>query len=312
VIHAFALEPQLVATWGRREEFRFIYDKFGLGTPRVFLELQKFTKWKRAVYDTATALALSQEEMKRIELLFRLFEEHKHRRVDALFDGLVTWLENAEREFDRRPFSAILAQQNPRRHTAVLLGSQLDSTIPRWACEVGASPSRAPEALAITLVGMLTNCRQLHIVDPHFGPENQRHRTVLEALINVLDANGIALERICVHCSDGEDKPLLGHFEHEARKMAARLPTGIAIEFVRWRQKHGGEKLHNRYVLTDVGGVSLGVGLDEGREGETDDVLLLPRAQYLHRWAQYVEESGAFECVDRPAPITGSRGASRR
>jgi hypothetical protein len=91
VIHAFALEPQLVATWGRREAFRFIHDKFGLGTPRVLLELPAFSKWRRAVYSAAEALDLSQADMKRIEELFRLFAEHKHRRADSVYDGLRSW-----------------------------------------------------------------------------------------------------------------------------------------------------------------------------------------------------------------------------
>ena len=33
---------------------------------------------------------------------------------------------------------------------------------------------------ASTLSAMLVNCRVLHLVDPHFGPENPRHRKVLE------------------------------------------------------------------------------------------------------------------------------------
>lgn len=66
MIHAFALEPRFVATWGRQEEFRLIHDKFGLGTPRALLELLAFSKWKRAVYAAADKLALSQEDMKRI------------------------------------------------------------------------------------------------------------------------------------------------------------------------------------------------------------------------------------------------------
>lgn len=309
MIHAFALEPELVATWGRREEFRFIHDKFGLGTPRVLLELPAFNKWRRKVHAAATELALSQEDMKRIEELFRLFGEHKHRRADAVYDGVLTWLENAEREYSRRPFAGILATQNPRNHAAVLVGDQLGVASARWAYEVGASPSRTPEALALALSAMLTNCRQLHLVDPHFGPENARHRKVLEALMNVLGANGIALECIRVHCSEKSPRVF---FEQEAARMAVRFPSGISIEFVRWSQKPGGERLHNRYVLTDVGGVSLGVGLDAGHAGETDDVLLLPRAQYALRWAQYAEENGAFDCVDRPTAVVGSRSAATR
>jgi hypothetical protein len=57
---------KLVAAWGKREEFRFFYDKFGLGTPRMLFELPEFNKWRRAVHAAATELALSQEDMKRI------------------------------------------------------------------------------------------------------------------------------------------------------------------------------------------------------------------------------------------------------
>lgn len=304
MIHAFALEPQLVATWGRREEFRFIHDKFGLGTPRVLLELPMFSKWKKAVYSAATALDLSQEDMKRIEELFRLFSEHKHRRANTVYDGLRSWLENAEAEYVRRPFAGIIATQNPRNREAVLVAEQLEAGSARWTLAGGDCPARTPEALALALSALVTNCRQLHLVDPHFGPENARHRKVLEALMDIVGMGGVALDIIRIHCSA---KSQLAFFEAEAAEMAARLPNGLSLEFVRWQQKSGGDRLHNRYVLTDVGGVALGIGLDAGDTGETDDVLLLPRAQYWLRWSQYAEESGAFECVDRPKVIVGSR-----
>lgn len=304
MIHAFALEPELVATWGRRDEFRFIHDKFGLGTPRVFLEFPKFSKWKKRVYDAAQGLELSDEDMKRIMELFRLFGEHKHRRTDSIYDGVRSWLENAEEEHVRRPFAGILATENPRTHQAILVADQLEAGEARWARSGGESPPRTPEGLALALSAMLTNCRQLHLVDPHFGPKNARHRKVIEALMKVVANAGVKLDVISIHCTD---KASLSSFEAEAKKMASRLPVGLSIDFVRWRSRTGNDRLHNRYVLTDVGGVSLGVGLDAGEEGATDDLLLLPRAQYALRWAQYVDENGTFECVDRPARITGTR-----
>jgi hypothetical protein len=213
-------------------------------------------------------------------------------------------LENAEAEYVRRPFAGIIATENPRGLEAVLDSEQLGAGSARWKLEGGASPARTAEALALTLSAMLTNCRQLHLVDPHFGPENRRHRRVVEALMDIVAATGTALDIVCVHCSD---KSKLAFFEAEAAKMAARLPGGLSLHFVRWQQRPGGDRLHNRYVLTDVGGVALGIGLDAGDIGETDDVLLLPRAQYGLRWSQYVEDDGAFACVDRPKAIVGTR-----
>jgi hypothetical protein len=304
VIHAFALDPRLVATWGRLAEFRFIHDKFGFGTPRVLLELPAFSKWKRAVYDAANELALSETDKKRIEELFRLFSEHKSRRADSVYDGLLTWLENAEREYDRRPYAAILATENPRKHPAVLVGDQLGPSDARWTQSLGATVARTPEALAATLSALLLNAKVLHLVDPHFGPENSRHRRVLEALMDVLSTHGIVLDVIRVHCSA---KSELAFFEQKAAAMAKRLPQGITVEFARWKQRDGGDLLHNRFVLTDLGGVLLGVGLDAGQEGETDDLLLLPRAQYELRWAQYVGDDGTFERADSPASVQGTR-----
>jgi hypothetical protein len=151
---------------------------------------------------------------------------------------------------------------------------------------------------------MLTNCKQIHLIDPHFGPENPKHRKVLEALMDVLAEQALTPEIVRVHC---KKKSPLAFFEQEAAKMAARLPTGCTIEFMRWGQKRGGEKLHNRYVLTDLGGVMIGVGLDAGEEGETDDLLLLPLAQYERRWFQYASSDGAFERADSPGKVVGTR-----
>lgn len=304
MIHAFALQPELVATWGRRSEYRFIHDKFGIGTPRAMLELPSFTKWKRAVHRAANDLDLSQEDMLRLAELFRVFSEHKCRRADAVYDGVLTWLENGEREYDRRPFAGILAIENPRAHEAVLLGDDLKMTDARWARSPGATAHRTPEGLATALTAMLVNCRVLHLVDPHFGPENGRHRRVLEALMEVLATNGASPELVRVHCLA---KSTLDFFEGEAARMASRLPQGITVEFRRWKQRAGGERLHNRYVLTDLGGVSLGVGLDAGADGETDDLLLLPHEQYVRRWAQYAEEDGSFDVGDAPAAVIGQR-----
>jgi hypothetical protein len=304
VIHAYALDPPLVASWGKRDHFRFVHDKFGLGTPRVMLEVRSFSKWKRAVYDAATEAGLSQEDFKRIEELFRLLSENKCRRTDSVYDGLLSWLENAEREFDRKPFAAILASTNPRAHRAIIAGDALDTSDQRWGCPTGMTVERKPEVLAAALSAMLVNCRMLHLVDPHFGPENARHRRVLEALMGLLASNGVAPAVVRVHCLK---KSTLEFFEASAKEMATRLPTTTTVQFARWEQRHGGDRIHNRYVLTDLGGVSLGVGIEAGGEGETDDLLLLPQTTYSLRWAQYVENSGAFTLIDIPSAITGSR-----
>ncbi len=313
MIHAFALEPDLVATWARRSEFLIVHDKFGVGTPRVMLEIPAFSEWKDAVSKAASELELEETDWTRLVELLKLFSEHRCRRADAAYDEVVTWLENAEREYDRQEFRAIVAESNPRRHRGVMLGRDLGAAKAKsWTCDSGATVSRSPQDIAAALSAMLVNCKALHLVDPYFGPENARHRKILEALMGVLCKHGSQPDVIRVHCGKRSE---LSFFEEEASRMATRLPAGVSVEFARWSQRLRGEKLHNRYVLTDLGGVSLGVGLDEGEEGETDDVLLLPRAQYERRWEQFVSGPIAFDSVDTPKTVLGTkrpRQASRR
>lgn len=304
MIHAFALEPQLVATWGKREEFRFVHDKFGPGTPRVMLEIPVFGKWKDAVCAAAADLELTDKDWTRLTELFRILGEGRCRRSGSLYVDVLTWLENAEREHDRKEFRATLATKNPRQRAEVVIGEDIGVPKARlWSCEVGAAPPRTPEGVAAALSAMLVNCRALHLVDPYFHPEKASNRKMLEAILDVVATHGLQPGVIRVHCrmKDGPD-----FFQVEAEKMAARLPDGISVEFRRWRQRDGGEQLHNRYVLTELGGVALGTGLDEGDQGETDDVHLLTRTQYDLRWSQYVGVPGAFDLVNAPKTVTGS------
>jgi len=307
LIHAFAIDPELAATWSSREEFRFIHDKFGLGTPRVFLEFPEFTDWKNHVYSAAGEMGLSEKDWKRLEEVFRIFTEHRCRRTRSVYDVDDEWLSNAESEHARRSYRAILSNANPRRNAAVVVGSDIgQAKATLWQCESGCAPARTANDFAITLAGMLQNCRLLHFVDPHFSPEKRAHREVLESLLNGLMGRDSPPDEIRVHC---KEKSTLLFFEQEAsQQLPRRIPRGIDVHFTRWSEKYGGEKLHNRYVLTDLGGVSFGVGLDAGQTGQTDDILLLPRKVYELRWDQYVNGNGSFDLPgNQPSPIRGTR-----
>ncbi len=304
MIHAFALEPQFVATWVIGEGFRFFRDKFGLGTPRVLLELPAFGEWKDAVWSAAAAHDPTVREWKRLEELFKLFSEHRCRRAESLYDAALTWLESAEKEHHRREFRAIVASENPRGHAAVVLGQDLGAPkARRWDCDRSATPRRSAQAIAATLAPMLLNCRLLHLIDPYFGPERPESIRTLKAVVSAMAGRDRPPDLVRIHCRAA---PPLAFFEEEAARMAAWLPVGLTIEFCRWRQRAGGEKLHNRYVLTDLGGVSVGTGLDEGSEGETDDLHLLERGPYELRWSQYAGPSAAFERVDTPRAVVGT------
>jgi hypothetical protein len=76
----------------------------------VLLALPRYSKWCRAVRDAAAKAGVGDIQRKRIEeLLAQTFGEgHCRRRGTPPDDPTASWQENAEREYDRRPFEAIL------------------------------------------------------------------------------------------------------------------------------------------------------------------------------------------------------------
>jgi len=125
------LEPALVATWGKLSEYRYFYDKFGLGQPRIVSQYPKLKNWRRQVLSyAANASAM---ELQRITALISHFSERMISRKGCSYDGNIFWLENAEKEDERCPFHAILSLANPRSHHAVLIGPELGlNNDPKW------------------------------------------------------------------------------------------------------------------------------------------------------------------------------------
>jgi len=301
MIYAYAIEPAVAVTWCDWTEYRFVYDKFGLGTPRMLLELPKFSKWKKAAYLIAETQDLSELDRTRLAEIFKLLGERRVRHEDRVYNRDISWLENAEAEYGRHPFAAIIAMANPRSHAAVIpervLGASDDS---RWDKPFAITPTRYARALAEAVRAMLENCSELHLVDPHFGPGNPRHRVVLEELLTVAMSKRDSALRVTLHCSN---KSTLESFQGSTARMKSRLPNGIALYFKRWNKRDGGEKFHNRYILTDLGGVTLGIGLDGGRDTETEDINLMSAEQYQLRWSQFAGQDGRLDLIDEPSPI---------
>lgn len=64
-------------------------------------------------------------------------------------------------------------------------------------------------------------------------------------------------------------------------------------------QKPGGERLHNRFIVTDVGSVLMGDSTDEGGAGETNDFALLDEDYHRGLLAMYGNVGEAFHIVGR-------------
>lgn len=302
MLYEYALEPALLNNW---KDFRYFVEKFGVTQGRLIARYPK--RWKKLVYDAL--VGCGEIERKRIEDRLQLLDDRILKRQHEWISQQ-DWLTNAEAEHSRRPFHAILAKANPSRRDFVLEGESLDETHPLWNVPKSRIVPRVAREIAACVAPLLRVCKEILFIDPYFGPENLRHRRPLEAFLTaVLEGrNDESLVRVTVHM---EAKSEASFFKRECeQRLPNIIPEGMRVRLMRWRQRDGGEKLHNRFILTDRGGVRFGVGLDDGAEGETDEIELLGEEPYKFRWVQYTS-APAFDFVDELI-IEGKRALSGR
>jgi hypothetical protein len=275
MLHEFAVEPSLLNNWAR---FRYVTEKFDFHQGRLISRYPR--KWVRMVYESLEGV--SEIDRKKIEIKLQGIDAKMISRKND-WDVDLNWLQNAEQEHGKQAFHAILSAENPRNHCHVLREQDLDESVPLWNIPDQRTIQRNATEMANTLEPIFRIAKKLVFVDPYFDSAKKTAVNALKAYLH--------------HCKTLPDYPEIifftkdngnCNFQQECeQKLANLIPIGKKITLAYCAAQSGSDGLHNRYVLTDRGGVSLGWGLDEGSAGQTDDVGLLAQAVYAQRWDQY-------------------------
>jgi len=327
MISEFALEPELVATWHDRKKFLFFEEKFGARTGRIVSAFPK--KWKRLVWKVFDEGSHGQDQnaRKRFDALLSSLSENMVKRACA-FPEIKVWLERAEAEHAERPFHAIVATQNPRNHKQIIIADELIEKGDNLWQMTDNSPVRRTAAELVTAVApVLRVCRQIIFIDPYFKPKESRFSKPMAGFLEKIWNNryGAAEPQVELHTSvdryfrgyergaernPEEERRVCDNLKREIQsRLPQIIPRGKKMRVFIWKQREQGEKLHNRYILTEACGVLFGIGLDKAEDLETletDDLQILTPSHLTFRWKEYKDSPAAFDSVVEPFELTGS------
>ena len=299
MIREFAVQPAAIDNW---KDFRFIYDQVGVEHGRL---ISRFPgKWAGMVIEAVKANP-DVRDVERSTIVSKLknLEKSKMARLNRPYDpGMnrdpeTNWLCNVKVQQKQNPFHAVIARHNDREIEHLLDIDDLDDSHPLWHVPRDQIVPRKAWDLACCARLLLQISREVLIVDPHFDPERSRF---LETFSHMA---AFAFElhvptRMELHVEDkGQDD------EWWQKKCLQHLPNSIPEDFTitvhRWRKRPDGDKLHARYVLTELGGIRYDYGLDEWEgDGQTTDVAFVDHLTWERRWQEYQKETAAFDLVD--------------
>jgi hypothetical protein len=321
MFYEFAVDPKLIALWCGRERYMDLLNIFGVDAKRIPSQFPK--NWWKQVEESFLSDFPNPTKRQIIckEVTREFLKKRKVKRGSKNYTLESSWVVNAEREHTIRPFQGILVKNNFHNSPSltVLTSSEDILDLPKLAnsCIV----SRTPEELVKPIVPLLRCCEYAVFIDPYFDI-SPRFLEPFERALRILvnERYGNASPKVQLHTSTErffngvrsleEDKKKAANLLDKFRNQLPNIiPFELEVRVVVWKERLRGQKLHNRYLLTDIGSVIYGTGLDcnaesfhqELQQGQTDTISCLSEENHVTIWCEYMEtfkENLAFDKVD--------------
>jgi len=276
MIKEFALDPEAITSSYR--EFCYFTEKFGVSQGRVISAFPR--KWRKMVCESALREHQGKVEFSRIvERLNKLGGDIVFDTGRPSGDGSQAWIDRALAEHARRPFAAIISA-TAVDHPDVLKKDEVDEENLRFRSARQRAVPRTAKALIGCAGFLIRHAKIIKIVDPHFDLAKPRYLRPLEQIASLLQGNQATVE---IHRSDeiAEDE-LIRRFQ----QYAALLPAGVRMQLHLYEKT----QMHNRFILTERGGLIYGVGLCDNEDGggaPDEEVILMETEIRDARWNHY-------------------------
>jgi hypothetical protein len=297
MFYEYALDPAVLKDY---PTVRYYVDLSGWYTGRFISQYP--SDWRKRVYK---GLRCGDIEKAKITFKLQKIKGKMIPRPGAPYDDKSPWLENAIKEHSRvglPPFRLIIADQNSNSHNDVTMASDLDEdTEERW--RTSDPPTERDAAAYAAILDLPLKCaNEVIFVDPYFNVSDPGFLNVFVELLKKIFCNSRrqAVPNVGVHVKNRwiGKMPISDHLRKNLWKY---IPPGHVVRVWVWDEvADSGEKLHNRYILTNRGGVSFGIGLQENDSeggGGSDDLARLREDQYRKRWQDYMGDPAAFKLV---------------
>lgn len=265
MLHEFAVEPALLGDW---HNFHYLHEKFGVPRARLISEFPK--KWRRMVYEAAGNFSEMQrkilEEWLADKSSFLIASGRPYHFTDD-------WLQSAEAAHQEKPFRAILARGNPRNQRHIISAeTPITEKNPLFYCTTESKIPKTSAGIVSACKILLQNTHELIFIDPYFFKgKNYASRKFawgepFEALLKCL--SGVNhIKYVTSPSPSGETQEFRRKIIED--ELPRHIPKNMKIEFA------FSNNLHNRYMLSDIGGLKFPHGFDAMMSQQEDVVNIL-------------------------------------
>lgn len=299
MIKEIAVEPELIIELSKntnRAWRKLIGSKFGVNTG--VLKSRYPENWNGAFRRAFEKSSLKDLEKKAAEELFSLITEFQIKRTDTSWVGGNSWLKNSLYEHERKPFKAIACKKDIYQTGKNIIVDFDDvrngdaDNIDLLNNNYKARVSRSNSDLTDILADSFYHAKKFIIIDAFFDPFKRDYTVPLLELITGLSEKKKPehFPEILIIKREGDGRKV----EDPLRRVVLpKLPEALKLKFLVYDEKPRKEEFHNRYILSDIGGIVIDPGFARNMDsGSTDnyDVNLMNASQYLDIMRIYIDD----------------------
>lgn len=309
MLYEYAVEPKAIGeSWDR---FLYLIEKFGFHRGRL---ISRFPKtWERHVIETARQAGMNEVRFKSLVEKLDIAKREALIRNARKYDPYAgDWLDNAILQHTFEPFHAIIASENRGEKDFILVAEDIDEQTPLMVSRTDWEVARTGEALAKAMSPLLKFAKKILFVDRYFNIEKPSYRETLEASLAIVATHHSGNFQCEIHFCDHDKRPSSELIIDNAGDwLSGVIPEEMSVLLFFWEVKAEGDIFHDRYLLTDRGGMSLGAGFSAEGAHQKVHLYLLEPESCRKKLVAFERNSAVYKLVE-PVLEISSDGSVRR
>jgi hypothetical protein len=293
MLFEYAVEPRAVGSgW---QNCRYLMEKFGFDRGRLISQFPK--SWLRMVYDASADLQPI-ERARVTEILNR--SKPNIVRFGRQYDANLDWLGNAIGQQARKPFRAIIAEENPQGLPFIVRAEDVNEGHPLMVAPHNWEVPRVGASLAHAMAPLLRTAQTVRFVDKYFKFDDPRYKETLRESLAIISQVGGSDIRCEIHFADHATCPPIREIEIRVGQwLRGVIPAGMSVVLFDWKERSGGEDFHDRFLLTDKGGMTIGAGFSADGPHQNAQIGLLDLNVWSVKLKALDRSATVYELADR-------------
>jgi hypothetical protein len=293
------VEPEfLVSVANSRRNYKDFMREFSRQSPRVIGKLQKFSDFRTKTLLFQCDQATEDEHTMLLEIL-NFIEEKCLVDRNSIIDDTRSFFENCVVAHQQCPSHVFCLNEKIVENVEgikLFFSEDFNDGIQTIANQKLVQKDLIK--MAEVAADFLRLSSNINFVDPYFS---HRRNMLLPMLtfLKLCSANSpVDNKTITILVKDRPAQPAAQYLLDAITKHVEFSASGIkSLSIKTLLEKPNGEAFHNRYMISDLGALLWGIGLDERHSEVNDDVVMLNEELFTKRYEQY-SELRAFDVAD--------------